>query len=234
MALTRLRHSIASAQLGGTLSARAHAVEAAQRFERLADDFFLSRSRLQLGLAQLQLGELTEARLNLEASLAAIRAAHDWKYTGVALMGLGSAARALGDTAAGALAYTEALTVCHEAGTAGDLPLCLEGLAAVALALHQPAAAARLPGAAETAQAAGFTPTFPGFEQAYQATARNVGHMLPPATFASELAVGRSLTLAEALSLAQGLSNVRDMGARALARTMVWRVGNDGGGRCSP
>jgi DNA-binding NarL/FixJ family response regulator len=41
--------------------------------------------------------------------------------------------------------------------------------------------------------------------------------MLPPATFASELAVGRSLTLAEAVSLAQGLSNVRDTGARVAA-----------------
>jgi hypothetical protein len=37
MALTRLRHSIASAQLGEMLSARAHAADAAQRFEPLAD-----------------------------------------------------------------------------------------------------------------------------------------------------------------------------------------------------
>jgi predicted ATPase/DNA-binding CsgD family transcriptional regulator len=208
MALTRLRHGIASAQLGETFSARVHAAEAAQRFERLADDFFLGRSHLQLGLAQLQLGELTEARVNLEASLAAIREAHDWKYTGIALIGLGSAARAVGDAAAGALAYTEALTLCRDAGAAGDVPLCLEGLAAVASALGQPAVAARLLGAAETAQAAGFTATFPGFEQAYRATARNVGDVLPPATFAAELAVGRSLTLAETLSLAHGLSTI--------------------------
>jgi non-specific serine/threonine protein kinase len=213
MALTRLRHSIASAQLGETLSARAHAAESAQRFERLADEFFVGRSRLQLGLAQLQLGELTEARLHLEASLSAMRDAHDWKYASVARIGLGHAARALGDAAAGALAYTEALTLCREAGAAGDVPLCLEGLAAVALALEQPAAAARLLGAAETAQAAGFTPTVPGFEQAYRATARTVGDVLPPATFAAELAVGRSLTLADALSLAHGLSKIDDSGA---------------------
>jgi predicted ATPase/DNA-binding CsgD family transcriptional regulator len=214
MALTRLRHGVASAQLGETLSARAHAAEAAQRFERLADDFFLGRSQLQLGLAQLQLGEVTEARVHLAASLPAIREAHDWKYTGVALIGLGSAARAVGDAAAGALAYTEALTVCREAGVAGDVPLCLEGLAATALALDQPAMAARLLGAAETAQAAGFTPTFPGFEQAYRATARKVGDVLPQATFAAELAVGRSLTLAQTLSLAQSLSTLRGAGER--------------------
>jgi DNA-binding CsgD family transcriptional regulator len=212
MALTRLRHSIASAQLGATSSARAYAAEAAQRFERLADNFFLGRSQLQLGLAQLQLGELAEARVHLEASLTAIREAHDWKYTGVALIGLGSAARAVGDAAAGALAYTEALTVCREAGAAGDVPLCLEGLAAVALALDQPAVAARLLGAAETAQAAGFTPTFPGFEQAYQRTARQVGGVLPPATLAAELATGRSLSLAETLPIAHGLSNICDAG----------------------
>jgi predicted ATPase/DNA-binding CsgD family transcriptional regulator len=215
MALTRLRRGIASAQLGETSSARAYAAEAVERFDRLGDDFFLGRSYLQLGLAQLQLGEVTEARVHLEASLSAIREAHDWKYTGVALIGLGSAARAVGDAAAGALAYTEALTVCREAGAAGDVPLCLEGLAAVAFALDHPAVAARLLGAAETAQAAGFTPTFPGFEQAYRETAREVGDVLPPATFAAELAVGRSLTLAESLLLAHGLSNTRDSGERA-------------------
>jgi predicted ATPase/DNA-binding CsgD family transcriptional regulator len=214
MALTRLRHSIASAQLGETESARGYAAEAARSFEQLADDFFLGRSYLQLGLAQLQYGELTEARINFEASLAAIRAAHDWKYTSVALIGLGSAARAAGDAAAGALAYTEALTLCRDAGVAADVPQCLEGLAAVALALDQPAVAARLLGAAEAAQAAGFTPTFPGFELAYRSTARRVGDVLPPATFAAELAVGRALTLAETLSLARGLSNVRDAGER--------------------
>jgi len=214
-ALTRLRHSIASAQLGETLSARAHAAEAAQRFERLEDDFFLGRSLLQLGLAQLQLGEPAEARVHFEAGLPAIRDAHDWKYSGVALIGLGSAARAMGDTTAGVLAYTEALTLCRDAGAAGDLPLCFEGLAAVALALGQPAAAARLLGAAETAEAAGFTPTFPGFEQAYRATARKISDALPAATFAAELAVGRSLTLTGAISLAQGLSKIRDTSAKA-------------------
>ena len=213
MALTRLRNSVASAQLGDSLSARALAADAAQRFEQLADDFFLGRSYLQLGLAQLQLGEMTEAKVHLQASLAAVREAHDWKYTGIALIGLGSAARATGDAEAGALAYTEALTLCREAGAAGDLPLCLEGLAAVALALRQPTSAARLLGAAETAQAAGFTPTFPGFEQAYRATARKVADALPPATFAAELAAGRSLTLTDALSVAHGLSQVHDAGA---------------------
>jgi DNA-binding CsgD family transcriptional regulator len=121
----------------------------------------------------------------------------------------------VGDAAAGALAYAEALALCREAGAAGDLPLCLEGLAAVALALDQPAVAARLLGAAETAQAAGFTPTFPGFEHGYRATARNVGGVLPPATFAAELATGRSLTLAEAIVLANGLPKTGDTDERA-------------------
>jgi DNA-binding NarL/FixJ family response regulator len=65
-------------------------------------------------------------------------------------------------------------------------------------------------GAAETAEAAGFAPTLPGFEQAYRGTARDVGAILPPVTFAAELAVGRSLTVAEALALAHGLSTIRD------------------------
>jgi hypothetical protein len=45
MALARLRHSVALAQLGETSSARTHAAEAARRFERLADDFFLGSDR---------------------------------------------------------------------------------------------------------------------------------------------------------------------------------------------
>jgi DNA-binding CsgD family transcriptional regulator len=150
-------------------------------------------------------GEFADARGHLEASLPALREAHDWKYTGVALIGLGSAARAADDAQAAALAYTEALTLCREAGAAGDVPLCIEGLAAVALHRDQPDVAARLLGAAEGAQAAGFTPTFPGFEQAYRATARLVADVLDRAAFAEELESGRTLALLEVLVIAQRL-----------------------------
>lgn len=207
LAFGRLCRGIAAAQLGDTSSARADSADATRAFERLGDAFFLGLSHLQLGLAQLQLGDIGDARTQLEASLPALRDAHDSKYTGVALIGLGSAARAGGDAQAAVLAYTEALTLCREAGAAGDLPLCLEGLAAAALHLAQPEVAARLLGAAETAQAAGFTPTFPGFEQAYRATARQVADLMQPVAFAAELDVGRSLTLADLVSLAQSLSS---------------------------
>ena len=108
----------------------------------------------------------------------------------------------------------EALTLCREAGAAGDLPLCLQGLAAAALNLAQPEAAARLLGAAEAAQAAGFTPTFPGFEQAYRATARLVADVMPPVRFAAELAAGRSLTGMEVVVLARRLSATEAVPAR--------------------
>ena len=200
-----LCRGIATAQLGDTSSARKDAAAATRAFGRLDDEFFLGLSQLQLGLAQLQLGDVADARVHLAASLPALRDAHDWKYTGVGLIGLGSAARASGDAHAAALAYAEALTLCRAAGAAGDLPLCLEGLAAVALHLERPDVSARLLGAAEAAQAAGFTPTFPGFEQAYRATARLVADAMQPVAFAAELDVGRSLSLADVVSLAQGL-----------------------------
>jgi predicted ATPase/DNA-binding CsgD family transcriptional regulator len=206
LAFGQLCRGIAAAQLGDMPSARADAAQATRAFENLGDAFFLGLAHMQLGLAQLQLGEIAEARLHLEASLPALRDAHDWKYTGVALIGLGSAARAGGDALAAAVAYTEALTLCRNAGAAGDLPLCLEGLAAAALHLEQPETAARLLGAAEAAQATGFTATFPGFEQAYRATARLLADVLQPAQFAAELELGRSLTLADVLSVAQRLT----------------------------
>jgi predicted ATPase/DNA-binding CsgD family transcriptional regulator len=209
-----LCRGIAAAQLGDTLSAREDASAAARAFGRLDDEFFLGLSQLQLGLAQLQLGDLAEARNQLEASLPALRDAHDWKYTGVALIGLGSAARASGDAHPAALAYAEALTLCREAGAAGDLPLCLEGLAAIALRLEQPEVSARLLGAAEAAQAAGFTPTFPGFEQAYRATARLVADAMQPVPFAAELDAGRSLSLADIVQLAHGLAAPAEPSAR--------------------
>jgi len=95
--------------------------------------------------------------------------------------------------------------LCRDAGTAGDLPLCLEGLAAAAFGLGQVARAARLLGAAEAAHTAGLTPTMPGFEQAYQATARAVVARLGEATFAVEAAAGRALPLTEVLAEAHTL-----------------------------
>ena len=205
VAFGHLCHAIAAAQLGDTLTARAEAGEAAERLARLEEPFFLGLARLQLGFAQLQLGQPAEARAELEASLPVLREVHDWKYTGVALIGLGTAARVIGDHLGAASAYAEALVLCRDAGAAGDLPLCLEGLAAAALGLGQPAQAARLLGAAETAHAAGFTPTMPGYEQAYQATGRAVADVLGEATFAAESAAGQALPLTEVLAEAHPL-----------------------------
>ena len=205
VAFGRLCHAIAAAQLGETLTARAEAAEAAARFERLEEPFFLGLAQLQVGFAELLLGHPAEARAQLEACLPVLRGIHDWKYTGVALIGLGTAARAIGDARGAASAYVEALALCRDAGAAGDLPLCLEGLAAAALGLGQADRAVRLLGAADTAHAAGFTPTIPGFEQAYQATARAVAAALGEATFAADSVAGRALPLAGALAEAHNL-----------------------------
>jgi non-specific serine/threonine protein kinase len=201
----QLCHAIAAAQLGDVATARSEAAEAAERFERLDDAFFLALARLQLGFAQLRLGQPAEARAQLEASLPVLRELHDWKYTGVGLIGLGSAARAIADARGAASAYAEALALCRDAGAAGDLPLCLEGLAAAALGLGQSPRAARLLGAAETAHAAGLAPTMPGFEQAYESTARAAASALGDDTFAAEAAAGRALPLAGLLAEARGL-----------------------------
>jgi tetratricopeptide (TPR) repeat protein len=205
VALARLCHGIVAAQLGDVETAWSEAAWAAERFERLDDPFLLALARLQLGFAQLLLGRPTEARVQLEYSLPVFREFHDWRFSGLALIGLGSAARAVDDHRAAASAYAEALALCRDTGSAGDLPLCLEGLAAAAFGLGQVARAARLLGAAEAAHVAGFIPSFPGFEQAYQATARAVAGALGAQAFAAASVPGRSLSPTETLAEARSM-----------------------------
>jgi predicted ATPase/DNA-binding CsgD family transcriptional regulator len=207
-------HAIHAAQRGEAGTARTLAADAASGFEKLEDDFFLAIARQQLGLALLQLGQPAEARPPLEACLPVLRAIHDWKFTLVALIGLGTAARVTGDHSRAGQSYAEALELCRDAGAAGDVPLCLEGLAAVALALGRATGAARLLGAARAAHSSGRIPTIPGFEQAYQHTATAVAGALGPQQFEREHATGEKLPLAEIVAesrnlIGRGLSPAR-------------------------
>ena len=216
-AFARVCHAIHAAQRGEAGTARALAAAAASGFEQLEDGFFLAIARQQLGLAWLQLGQPTEARAPLEACLPVLRAIHDWKFTLVALIGLGTAARVTGDHAGAGQSYAEALDLCRDAGAAGDVPLCLEGLATVALAVGQPPRAARLLGAARAAHTSGRIPTMPGFDQAYQHTAAAVASALGSQHFEREHAAGAGLPLAEVLAEARSLAGRGDSPARPVA-----------------
>jgi non-specific serine/threonine protein kinase len=215
VAFAYLCHAIHAAQRGEAGAARALAADAAARFQHLDDAFFLAIARQQLGLALLQLGQPVEARAELEACLPALREVRDWKFTLVALIGLGSAARVTGDPLGAARSYAEALGLCRDAGAVGDQPLCLEGLASAAFRLGQAPRAARLLGAAQASHAAGFTPTVPGFEPAYAATSRAVGAALDDDRFAAESQTGRGMPLAEILAEAQSV--LADRGSPAAA-----------------
>jgi DNA-binding NarL/FixJ family response regulator len=88
--------------------------------------------------------------------------------------------------------------------------------------LGQEARAARLLGAAEAAHAAGFTPTVPGFEQAYRATTEAVAAALAPDTFTAEAATGAGLSVAAVVAEAESL-----LGESA-ARTRLATASTDG------
>ena len=203
---------ISAAQLGDTPSARADAAVATRAFERLSDAFFLGLSHLRLGLAQLQLGDFTAARTHLEASRPALRDAHDWKYTGVALIGLGSAARAAGRARAAARAYAEAFEIVSRGWCSWRFATLLRRSGHSSPA-SCPARCRRPPARrGRNSSSSGLQPTFPGFEQTYRATARLVADGMQPVHFAAELDIGRSLSLAEVLSLVQDLSDGESSG----------------------
>jgi predicted ATPase/DNA-binding NarL/FixJ family response regulator len=205
VAFALLCHGIAAAQLGEATAARERSAEAVARFEVLGDPLMEAIARLQSGMALFQLGEYQPARAQLGACLPVLREVRDLKFTLVALTGLGLVARLDGDAAGAARSYAEALALCRDAGAAGDLPMCLEGLAAAALALGEGAQAARLLGAAQAAHEAGFAAMMPGFERAYRETVAATRRAIGEEAFAAAAAAGRTLSLAQALAAAQAL-----------------------------
>lgn len=206
---THLCHGVAFSLWGDMATVRVHEADAVQRYEQLGDAWMVAVAGVLLASAQLQLGALDEARRHLESGLPEFRKWRDWRWMVVASIELGIISRIQGDSFGAGTAYAEGLALCRDAGARADLPLCLEGIAAVAALSGHPERAGYLLGGADSAHANAPFSTVPGFEQFYQGTLAAVQSALDEAAFRQAWSAGQAqpveLLVADALALADKL-----------------------------
>ena len=138
-------------------------------FARLGDSWSRASASMALAFALVHLGELERAEEALDGSVPALLGVGDLKMASGCLIAHGLIARFTGRLEDAERHYREALELCVKAGDPANAPVCLEGIAA-ATALRDPAAAARLLGAAGALFEAGNIPLMPGFELFYEGT----------------------------------------------------------------
>jgi tetratricopeptide (TPR) repeat protein len=188
------------AQQGESEIARTHAATAIQQFEQLGDAWMMGMSGNALGLSELQLGDFESAERHLRASLPAHLELGDRHSAIVALTGVAMSARFRGKNSLPA--YREALVLCRDSGDAGNVALCLEGIAANALAAGEPDRAACMLGAAAAAQESGVVPALPGFEDLYAATRAGLEQRCGEQEFLAAFEQGHALSIDAAIELA--------------------------------
>jgi hypothetical protein len=160
----------------------------------------LAMSGNALGLSELQLGDFESAERHLRASLPAHLELGDRHSAIVALTGVAMSARFQGTESL--RAYREALVLCRDSGDVGNVALCLEGIAANALATGNPDRAACMLGAAAAAQESGVVPALPGFEDAYAETRAALQQRCEEQEFLDAFERGHTLTIDAAIELA--------------------------------
>jgi predicted ATPase/class 3 adenylate cyclase len=143
--------------------------EAMSEFARLGDSWSRASGSMAMAFALVQLGELGQAGEALDGSVPALLRVGDLKMASGCLIAHGLIARFTGRLDDAERHYREALELCVKAGDPANAPVCLEGIAA-AIAPRDPAAAARLLGAARSLFEAGNIPIMPGFEVFYEGT----------------------------------------------------------------
>jgi hypothetical protein len=168
-AWTKMASGLIALLVGDPTPTPAWEAEAMTEFARLGDSWSRASASMALAFALVQLGELEQAETALDGSVQALLAAGDLKMAGGCLIAHGLIARFTGRLEDAERDYREALELCVKAGDPANAPVCLEGIAA-AVAPRDPAAAARLLGAARALFEAGNLPTVPGFELFYEGT----------------------------------------------------------------
>jgi predicted ATPase/DNA-binding SARP family transcriptional activator/DNA-binding CsgD family transcriptional regulator len=132
----------------------------------------------------------------------------DVEFAPTALLGLGLAERGLGEHERARGSFEEALRMCHDKGRTPQVIDVLEGMAGLAGALREAIRAAHLWGAAEAAREVAGLPLPPGeraMHEPYLAAARS---RLGKAAWEEALAVGRSMSLEEAVEYARAKEEV--------------------------
>lgn len=170
-----------------------------------------------LGTAQLCAGDLPGATSSLEASLALFRELGGVFGEANALAKLADVARTAGDLERAARLHADALQVRHGAGLPGEAFVDLVGIAQIAQVRGRLEPAARLLGAADADRglygAVGWGPTSVRWEQTHQALMEQLGEQ----RFAGSYALGRLLTIEQAVAESLDLVNALTAGGETLA-----------------
>jgi predicted ATPase/DNA-binding CsgD family transcriptional regulator len=158
-----------------------------------------------------QQGQTLEAVPLFERTLEVFREVGDPNGIANSLANLGHAMTALGRADAATAALVEALELRRTLGNTLAVAECLEGLAAAAAAKRLGRRGARLLGAADALREVTGAPLAHAERHDYDATMRKIQELLTPADFAMEHAIGRDMSVEQAVEFA-----VQNDEARAL------------------
>lgn len=156
-----------------------------------------------LGLVARYRGEYVEAERLIEEALHLRRQIGDKLATGPAIA-LADLARLRGETQLATQLYREAIEVRHRLGITGRLPECLLGMAALACDAGNAARAARLLAASDTLREQSGIVLSPVEQPEYDQISSAVRASLSPEDYAQQHAIGRSMSLDQAVAEALG------------------------------
>jgi predicted ATPase/class 3 adenylate cyclase len=168
------------------------------------DRFGSAYALCNLGRIALEQEDYPRAQATLEQSLALLHELGERGLSAEVLLELGRVARARADTEQAILLLEECLTQLRELGMTRDVPACLAELAGVASTVGVPARAARLFGAVEALRESAGLPLAPIYRVAYERDVATTRAQLGDAAFAAAWAVGRALSLDQAIRVALG------------------------------
>ena len=168
-AWTKMISGLVALLVGDPTPTPAWESEAMAEFAELGDSWSRASASMALAFALVQFGEFDQAEAALDGSVQALLDVGDLKMANSCLIAHGMIARFEGRPEDAERHYREALALCVKSGDPANAPMCLEGIAA-AVALRDPAAAARMLGAARELFDGGLLPNAPGFELFYEGT----------------------------------------------------------------
>ncbi|MFN8475838.1 MAG: tetratricopeptide repeat protein [Anaerolineae bacterium] len=181
--------------------ARAHFEEALALRRTLNDDEALGDALMNLGATAAFQGDQKAEPLLQDAMKIFERLGHKYGRART-LHDLGFLAAAHGAYELAGARFAQSLVLFHELGDRRNEAKCLEGLAGVAAALHDPERSARLLGAAESLRDKMESPLPPSYRAAYERTVASVRKELDTNALGQAWAAGKVMTLEAAVAYA--------------------------------
>jgi predicted ATPase/DNA-binding SARP family transcriptional activator len=195
-----------SSILGEFERAAALAQEGLALARQVGDKTAMAYAYVCLGYVATERGEYAAAEVYYNQGLALRRETDDRLGTIGMFINLGEVARRQADWVRAEKLYREALAQCRQgAGDYSLMPLCLEGLAAVLCADGQAERAARLLGAAATAQEGLEGVMLPSERAGFERTTATARAAVGVGPFAAAWAAGQALALEQAVAEALAL-----------------------------